>query len=165
MSETLVIVHLSSIDSYVDFYGIEPAQKMVNDIRFAIATHIGPVIVMDQGWQEISEDAKLLRQMVLDLQVVYPQRVTVFHHDEWCDISPWQDGMKNLAKILRKLKTNRVRLGGFWTSETATSGCVHEVQRQLRARNRPCYIEKEICALEENDKRTLSADGETNDRR
>lgn len=61
---------------------------------------------------------------------------------------------QDLAQHLQKLKTNRVRLGGFWTSENATTGCVHEVQHQLRARKFPCHIDRKICALEENDTRT-----------
>lgn len=149
MQETLCIVHLSSVDSYVDFYGCEAAQRMINDLRFAITTHTGPIIIMDQGWNEISDDAKLLRQMVLDMQHLAP--ITLFHHDELIDIRPWQDGMKALASLLRQLKSKRVRLGGFWTSENATIGCVHEVQRQLRSRNIACSIDKSICALAEGD--------------
>jgi len=150
MQETLIIVHLSSIDSYLNFYGLEPAQVMINDLRFVIALHSGPILLMDQEWEDISNDAKTLRQMVLDLQNIYTN-IEAFHHDELMDISPWQDGMKALAKQLRKFKTARVILGGFWTSLDATSGCVHEVQRQLRARNIPCYINKKICALETHD--------------
>lgn len=157
MQETLIIVHLCSIDGYIAFYGIEPAQCMINDLRFAIATHAGPIVIMDQEDQDISDDARMLRQVVLDLQAIYP--VVIFHHDELTDISPWQDGMKALAKLLRQLKTTRVRLGGFWTSQDSSSGCVHEVQRQLRARNIPCYIDKSICALEENDTTERQRDG------
>jgi len=153
MIETLVIVHLSSIDTYASYYGIEPAQRLVNDLRMAIVKHPGPVVVMDQGWDFIPEDGKVLRQMILDMESIYP--LTIFHHDELCDIAPWQDGMKNLAKLLRKLETSRVRLGGLWTSETGKTGCVHETQRHLRARNIPCYIDQSICALEENDTRVL----------
>lgn len=151
MQEALIIVHLSSLDSYVSYYGVEPAQRFVNDVRLAMVKHIGPMVVMDQGWDCISEDAKVLRQMVLDMQEIYP--IIIFHHDELCDVSPWQEGMRELAKIVRSLNVNRVRLGGLWASESGASGCVHEVQRQLRARNIPCYIDKSICALEENDTR------------
>lgn len=154
MPETLIIVHLSSLDGYTAYYGVDTAQTMVNDLRMAIVTHAGPVVVMDQGWPEISPDAKHLRQMVLDMQSV-STNMTIFHHDELMDIAPWQDGMRALAKVLRSLKTHRVRLGGFWASHNATSGCVHEVQRQLRTRNIPCSLDKQICALEENDRRAL----------
>lgn len=154
MPETLVIVHLCSIDSYVDYYGVNPAIQLITDIKLAITTHPGPTVIMDQEWKEISEDAKIMRLSVLDLQKYCP--VTHFHHDEMMDISPWQDGMKSLAKLLRSLKTNRVRLGGLWTSESGVSGCVHETQRHLRARNIPCYIDKKICALEENDTRVIN---------
>lgn len=152
MQEALVIVHLSSLDGYVQYYGVEPAQILVNDFRMAIVKHAGPVVVMDQGWDFISEDAKVLRQMLLDMQRIY-RNMIVFHHDEMCDISPRQDGMKMLARTIRGLKVSRVRLGGLWASERGTSGCVHEVQRQLRARNIPSYVDAAICALEENDKR------------
>ncbi len=154
MQETLVIVHLSSIDSYVQFYGLEPAQMLINDLRFAIITHPGPVVVMDQQDDDISNEAKQLRDMILDLEKFYVN-LQVFHHDEMCDVSPWQDGMKAFAKVLRGLGTHRVRVGGLWASQDASSGCVHEVVRQLRARNIPCYVDKKLCAFEENDERVL----------
>lgn len=161
--ETLVIVHLSSIDSYIRFYGVNPAIQLVTDIKMAITTHPGPTVVMDQEDNDISEDAKVMRASVLDLKKYeikeyYP--FTLFHHDEMMDASPWQDGMKALAKLLRQFKTNgatnRVRLGGLWTSQNGQSGCVHEVQRQLRARSIPSYIDRKICALEDNDLRAVS---------
>lgn len=151
MQETLVIVHLSSIDSYLHFYGVDPAIQFITDIKLAITIHPGPTVIMDQEDEYISEDAKTMRQSVLDLGKYCP--MTLFHHDEMMDVSPWQDGMKTLARLLRQLQTNRVRLGGLWASETGMSGCVHEVQRQMRYRNIPCYIDKSICALEENDLR------------
>jgi hypothetical protein len=150
--ETLVVVHLSSIDSYVQFYGFYPAQLFINDLRFAIITHAGPVVVMDQDWTEISDEAQQLREMVLDLKKFH-HNFAVFHHDELCDVSPWQDGMKALAKVLRGLGTQRVRIAGLWASQDGSSGCVHEVQRQLRSRNIPCYVDAKLCAFEENDVR------------
>lgn len=152
MQEALIIVHLSSLDGYVQYYGVDCAQALVNDLRMAIVQHPGPIVVMDQGWNFIPEDAKTLRQMVLDMQSIYTN-MQVFHHDEMMDVSPWQDGMKTLAKVVRGLNINRVRLGGMWASESGITGCVHEVQRQLRARNIPCYIDSNICAFEENDRR------------
>lgn len=154
MQETLVIVHLSSIDSYLHFYGVDPAIQLITDIKLAITTHPGPVVVMDQEDNDISEDAKVMRQSVLDLQQYCP--ITLFHHDEMMDISPWQDGMKALARLLRQLKTYRIRLGGLWTSESGKSGCVHEVKRQMSCRGIPGWIDKNICALEENDLRVVS---------
>jgi hypothetical protein len=152
MNETLVIVHLSSLESYVQYYGPDAALQFTTDIKVAIMTHPGPVVIMDQEWSEISEDTRVLRNSILDLQQFH--RFTLFHHDELTDLSPWQNGMKELAKLLRSLKTSRVRLGGLWTSHNHATGCVHEVQRQLRARNIPCYIDPKISALEEDDPRT-----------
>src|SRR5262249_830033 len=144
--------HLSSIDSYLDYYGVDAAIQLVIDLTMAIVTHPGHVIIMDQEWDDITEDARILRASVLSLQRFCP-RITLFHHDEWCDISPWQDGMKRLAKLLRQLQTSRVRLAGLWASESGTTGCVHEVQRQLRARNILAFVDASFVALEENDRR------------
>lgn len=149
MNETLVIVHLSSIESYLTFFGVDSAIRLITEIKLAMLTHVGEILILDQGW-DITEDAKVLRQSVLDLEQYRP--LIVIHHCELTDVSPWQDGMKTLARQLRQMKTCRVRLGGFWASETATSGCVHEVQRHLRARNIPCYIDTHICAFEEETK-------------
>jgi hypothetical protein len=155
MKETLVIVHLSSIDNYIDFYGIDAAIQFVTDLKMAIVTGYPTVqtVIMDQEWDEISDEAFALRYSVLELQNFYP--ITLFHHDELCDISPWQEGMKKLAKLLREMETSRVRLGGLWAKARGATGCVHEVQRCLRARNIPCSIDSSLIALEENDTRAL----------
>jgi hypothetical protein len=155
MNEILVIVHLSSIDNYIDFYGLDPAIQLVTDLKMAIITGYPTVqtIIMDQEWTEISNPAKSLRASVYELSKFYP--ITLFHHDELCDINPWTDGIKKLARLLRELRTSRVRLGGLWASESGITGCVHEVQRQLRARNIPCYIDSSLVAMEENDIRAV----------
>jgi hypothetical protein len=155
MNETLIVVHLSSIDNYIDFYGLDSAIQFVTDLKMAIITGYPTTktIIMDQEWTEISDAAKSLRTSVTELSKLYP--VTLFHHDELCDVSPWQDGMTKLARLLREMKTSRVRLAGLWASESGATGCVHEVQRQLRARNIPVFVDTSLVALEENDKRTL----------
>lgn len=154
MQETLVIVHLSSIDSYIRFYGVKPAMELAVDLCLAITSHPGSTVIMDQEDDDISEDGKVMRAKVLEMQNYCP--VTIFHHDEMMDLSPWQDGMKNLAHLLRQLKTYRIRLGGLWTSESGKSGCVHEVKRQMSYRGFPGWIDKSICALEENDVRWIN---------
>ncbi len=149
--EVLLIVHLSSIDSYISFYDIDAGVMMINDIRFAIAAHRGPIVILDQGWSHISNEAKHLRKTILAMKVL--ANLTIFHHDEMTDLSPWQDGMNDLATLLNNLHLSSVRIGGFWASQNEDSGCVHEVQRQLLARNISCYIDTSICAFEEADSR------------
>ena len=151
MNETLVIVHLSSIDSYVTFYGVEAATRLATDLVEAMLAYNGPVLVMDQQEEDISPEARTLRSDILGVE----RSLLIFHHDELCDISPWQAGMTALARELRKLNTKRVRLGGLWATHDASSGCVHEVQRQMRARNFACTIDTRLCAFETNDHRVV----------
>lgn len=153
MNELLGIVHLSSIDSFLEYYGVYPAMKLAVDLKMAVLSHPGRTIILDQGWDEIAEDAKYMRQSVLDLERLV-SGVTVLHHDELADIDPWTKGMAVVAKHIKAMNPSRIRLGGLWASVDGKSGCVHEVQRQVRSRLRlPCYVDYAIVGLEEKDQR------------
>jgi hypothetical protein len=146
MDETLVIVHLSSLDSLQRFSGTEAVQVFSQTLIDATQEHSGFVLIMDQGTpeHEMFSEACMWRNRVLSCRgdIIY------FHHDEMVDRSPWQDGMKALAKVLRGLRTKYIRLGGLWASQSGKSGCVHEVKRQMRARNITCRLDKRLCAFE-----------------
>lgn len=148
MAKTLVIVHLSSLDSLQRFYGVNSVILIAQRLIDAIVEHDGPVLIMDQETpeHEMYPEALEWRNRVLSCR----DDIIRFHHDKMEDVSPWQDGMRALAKELRRLKTDRVRLGGLWASQSGKSGCVHEVKRQLRYRaNITCCIEKRLCAFED----------------
>lgn len=142
MIEALIIVHLCSLDSMIQFEGVNSARSLSTSIVAAIQRHHGPVIVMDQEWDEIREEAKQLKNDILSLNVI------PFHHDELMDVNPWTDGMKRFASFLRARGVQKARLGGFWASRDASSGCVHETCRQLRYRHIPCQVDAPLCGFE-----------------
>ena len=146
----LVIVHLSSIMSYVDYYGVLPGERFAFDLIQGITTHDGPVVIMDQDWSNFMQGASL--RLYNAIKNAANQRGVVwFHHDEMEDKAPWTAGMDQLAKTLRKLKAHKVLVGGLWLSET--SGCVRETLQQLTWRRLSSHIVEPLCAHEENDPR------------
>ena len=52
----LVIVHLSSVDSYADQIGQEAGERLARSIVDAVRKHRGPVYIIDQGWDGPLQD-------------------------------------------------------------------------------------------------------------
>lgn len=150
----LVIVHLSSIMTYVDYYGVLAGECFALDLIEAITTHDGPVVVMDQDWSGLMQCGASLRLYNAIKNAANQRGVVWFHHDEMEDRDPWTTGMDQLAKTLRKLKARKVLVGGLWLSET--SGCVRETRQQLTWRRFSSTIVEKWCALEENDRCSAS---------
>ena len=147
----LVIVHLSSIMCYVDYYGVLAGERFALDLIQGITAHDGPVVVMDQDWSGLMQCGASLRLYNAIKNAANQRGVVWFHHDEMEDTDPWTTGMDQLAKTLRRLKAHKVLVGGLWLSET--SGCVRETRQQLTWRRFSSTIVEKWCALEENDLR------------
>lgn len=146
----LVIVHLSSIMTYIDFYGIAAAQRFAADVIRGIESHDGPVVILDQEWR--SSMRGHTRSLYDKIHASGERRGAIwFHHNEMEDANPWTDGMDQLARLLRELKARRVLVGGLWLGEQ--SGCVRYTRQSLTWRRISSRIVEELCAFEENDPR------------
>lgn len=154
MEEALIIVHLSSIDSYIGFYGIAAGMQFALELKKALLAHPGPIVILDQEWKELSPEARELRAFVLDGTQHHPH-ATVFHHDPMKDADPWGQRMDFLAQLLRQMGAVRVRLGGLWASQDQRTGCVHETSRQLTRRGFSCEVDAPLCASGNRDARAM----------
>jgi hypothetical protein len=147
--EALIIVHLSSIENYLSFFGADAALELAACIKIGIITHPGPVLIMDQDDEtSLSQAGKELRSFILDARHYHPESFTLLHHDELQDAAPWEEGMQPIIHQLREWGVKRVRLGGFWASRSGQSGCVHETYRQLCYRGFSCMIVPRLCGYE-----------------
>jgi hypothetical protein len=126
MSTGLVIVHLSTLDSYADKYGVELAQDLSNRLREAVLAHVGPVFIIDQRWQYQGE--------ISDPRMDFVQRVQLAREIQWRHFKDqeqdWDVFLQHFKNDLREHGVKNVSLGGMWYSPEGT-GCVAEAQDVL----------------------------------
>ena len=149
----LVIVHLSSIMHYVDWYGLGAGQRFAAALMAGIDTHPGPVVIMDQEERRYMDEGAGVRYDRIKHTCEARDQVTWFHHDELEDPNPWTDGMDTLARLLRRLDARTVLIGGLWLGKT--SGCVRYTRQSLTWRRVSAHIVEHLCAFEENDRRAM----------
>lgn len=134
MTEVLVIVHLSSLDSYSWHARTHRSECMADalgrDLADAVRTHAGPIIVVDQAWP-LDAEWSHARRAVLAAIVERADAVTE-HFDEATEY--WAPFRRRLWRRLTGLGATKVRLAGVWWDDALESGCVSEVFRFLRSR-------------------------------
>lgn len=121
--KALVIVHLSSIDSYAWTIGEQKAQALASRISAAIRRHRGPVYIVDQGW-----DGPIRDQVVNAIRDV---PVTWIKFDE--DVSPWAPFLSKLKGRLTRDGVTSTSIGGIWYDPEFKDGCATRVYLYLAA--------------------------------
>jgi hypothetical protein len=127
MSKTaLVLIHLSSIDSYADHFrqedpAFDGAWALSQRIAAAAIEHDGPVVICDQDWDYADIHSRPRFSMEEEI-ARSGRKVTRIHFDE--DESPWEPFLKKLKKTLERLDVDKVILGGVWFDPDQKDGCV-----------------------------------------
>jgi hypothetical protein len=137
MPTALVIVHLSTIDSYAWTIGEEKARQLADRIVAAIHKHRGPVYIVDQFW-----DGPLREQIVAAIADV-PANWIKF--DE--DVSDWKRFLPSLKRRLTRDGITNVVLGGIWYDPQLKEGCATTVYLYLAAAM-PTKIDQKIIGCE-----------------
>lgn len=134
MSKTaLVLIHLSSLDSYADFFSAEDpeftgAWDLSKRIADAAINHDGPLVIADQDWDYSQIHSR--PRYSLELAIARSGRkFTRIHFDE--DESPWGPFLKKLKNTLERLGVDKVILGGVWFDPDQKDGCVTETYQYL----------------------------------
>jgi hypothetical protein len=137
MRTALVIVHLSSIDSYAWTIGEAKARQLAERLVRAIRKHRGPVFVVDQFW-----DGPLRAQVVASISDV-PAKWIKFDEDE-------EDWDRFLPALKRRLKRDRVTdvvIGGVWFDPKLEEGCATRVYLYLTP-TLPTRVNKDLVGCE-----------------
>lgn len=122
MRTALVIVHLSSIDSYAEFVGTPAAAQLSERITSAVRAHRGPVYIIDQGW-----DGPLRNAAVKRMHGVHGRWL---HFDE--DVDDWNRFLPAFKRQLTRERVDQVVIGGIWYDPDLKTGCATEVYLYLR---------------------------------
>ena len=123
MRKALVIVHLSTIDSYAWNVGEEKAKALAERLIHAIRTHRGPVYIVDQFWDGP------LREGIATAVSDVPAKWIEF--DE--DVGDWKRFLPALKRRLARDHVTDVVIGGVWFDPKLKEGCATEVYLYLAA--------------------------------
>lgn len=126
MSNALVIVHLSSLDSYAEKYGVAVAQDLADRLSEAILTHAGPVFIIDQRWPYTEGISDPRVNLVQHVQLA--RDIKWSHFDDRSD--DWDIYLEHLRKALLRAGVKNIILGGMWYSPEG-AGCVSDAQTVL----------------------------------
>lgn len=137
MRTALVIVHLSTIDSYAWTIGEDKARQLADRIVAAVRKHRGPVYVIDQFWDGD------LRDYVAAAIAEVPVKWIKF--DE--DVSDWNKFLPSLKRRLSRDGVTDVVLGGVWYDPELKEGCATTVYLYLAAAM-PTKIDPKIVGCE-----------------
>lgn len=160
--EALVLIHLSSLDSYTDLE-FEATQErggafsLAFRMAEAVLQHKGPVVIVDQGWLFVGRESRPRSQFLYELGIddwtkgnlryedwqkieeleISEQRgpyrdITWIKFDE--QYSSWDDFLPLLEKTLKGLNVARVVLGGLFFEHDLSEGCVTETYKFLKDR-------------------------------
>ena len=129
----LVIVHVSSVDSYADQIGHAAGERLAKSIIDAVRKHRGPIYIVDQGWDGPLEN------MIKSGVATVP--VTWMRFDE--DIHDWDTFLPKLKRRLTRDRVGRVVIGGVWYDPTLETGCATTVYLYLLP-SFPTEVDKSI---------------------
>ena len=139
MRKALVIVHLSTIDSYAWHVSEEKAKQLAERIIRAIRKHRGPVYIVDQFWE-----GPLRAQIAAEVSDV-PAKWIEF--DE--DVGDWDRFLPSLKRRLTRDRVTNVVIGDVWFDPKLKEGCATRVYLYLLS-TLPTKIDKTLvgCATD-----------------
>jgi hypothetical protein len=133
----LLILHLSSLDTYYDIFGGDAAEQKADEFIDIIRLSVDagrPVFVMDKRWPI---DDKTMRPRGYVLKVLDDEALYVWiSHDEGEE--PWEPTLSYLVGALRLAGVDHVDLIGGWYDPLSPafggkdSGCLLFVERNLK---------------------------------
>jgi hypothetical protein len=137
MRRALVIVHLSTIDSYAWTIGEEKAAQLADRIIRAVRKHRGPIYIIDQFWEGPLRD-----RIAAEISDIPAQWI---EFDE--DVGDWKQFLPSLKRRLTRDRVTNVVIGGVWFDPKLKGGCATEVYLYLLSRL-PTKVDKTIVGCE-----------------
>jgi hypothetical protein len=141
--KALVIVHLSSLDSYTDYAGSEEGKLLGERLTQAILSHPGPVIIVDQDW-ETGYQASRPRESLLE--AIQRRQDVVWIKFEEAEES-WDDFFPKLYAALDQVEATSSVIGGIWYEPSLHTGCATFVYLHLKQRM-PTVVDEDLVGCE-----------------
>lgn len=141
--QALVIVHLSSLDSYTDYAGSEEGKLLGERLTRAILGHDGPVIIVDQGWETGYRPSRPRETLLEEIQ---PRRDIIWIQFDEAGES-WDDFFPKLYAALDQVGARSAVVGGVWYEPSLHTGCATFVYLNLRQRM-PTVVDEDLVGCE-----------------
>jgi hypothetical protein len=131
--KALVLVHVSSLDSYREtihelcgdkYAAKEAARALTESLVEAAIRHKGPVVVIDNGW-----DGHFVDDFRAAVRQKRPDAIWVAHGE---DARSWESLFRELDLILAVTHATRAIVGGVWWFADGSAGCVNAVLGHLK---------------------------------
>lgn len=144
--EALVLIHLSSLDSYTDIErdytgDDENGYRLAYDILGEIETSKGPVFIGDQQWLFVGRESRPRRHLWNYIEELDRKDITWVRFDEQDEGEVgWEKFLKKLDRWLDKNQITKVSLGGLFWEDDLSEGCVTHVYKHLKKREMPVTV-------------------------
>ena len=142
-NEALILIHLSSLDSYTWECGGEAGNALASNFITALTFYSGPIVVVDPQHRLIGKESAP-RAQVLECLHYLPQ-VQWFSHNEITD--GWERPMEQLWQSLLKQSITHLHIGGVWATRNGVRGCVNEAMRHFQ-QHFACHMDRSLCGFE-----------------
>lgn len=142
--EALVLVHLSSLDSYTDYAGADAGEGLARRLSEAVLSHNGPVIIVDQGWELGPRQSRPRAQL---LEEISPRQDIVWIRFDEARES-WEDFFPQLDRALEEAGADSVVVGGVWYDESLHTGCATYTYLHLRQLGWPVRVDESLVGCE-----------------
>jgi len=150
MKNALVIVHLSSLDSYTWQAGEDLGYELAATIGDAIREHPGPVYIIDQGWEYAGRQSKPRMEVLESVKrrsATLPPVSWIKYDEADPDDPDWPEFLAILTDRLRNDGVGKVEVGGIWYDPAFESGCATEVYLGLR-KHFPTTVNRDLVGCE-----------------
>lgn len=142
-AQALVIVHLSSLDSYTAHAGSEEGKLLGERLTMAILEHDGPVIIIDQGWETGYRESRP-RENLLE-EISGRRDIVWIQFDE--AVENWEDFFPKLYAALDEQGATSAIVGGIWYDESLHTGCATFTYLTLKQRM-PVTVDESLVGCE-----------------
>lgn len=145
-TEALVLIHLSSLDSYTDIErettgDDDNGYRLAFDILAEIEGAKGPVFIGDQQWLFIGRESRPRRQLWEGIEELTRKDITWVQFDEQDEGEVgWEKFLKKLDRWLDKHNITQVALGGLFWEDDLSEGCVTHVYKHLKKIGMPVVV-------------------------
>ncbi len=126
--DALVVVHLSTLDSFTAQIGKDRGWELARNLADAIKTYSGQVLIVDQGWSLGYKESRPREWLLKEIE----ERTDIIWIDFDEDVHEWDDFLRELKEQLESLDVQEVLVAGMWYDPKLKSGCATTVYMYLR---------------------------------
>lgn len=128
--EALVIMHLSSLDSFSWERGLKKGTELAQRMIHAIESVDRPLYIVDQSWTLDEDNSYQLPRVLVSNAASEYEDVNHVYFDE--ERHSWKKFLRTFLQRLEDNGITKVVLGGVWFNPNLKTGCVTTLYNYLK---------------------------------